>query len=99
MFSKLTSISNGTAGRLAIVAGAALASSGVVQVLHPHTGKTSEVGDWAGYLTLALFAVTLISIVPAFFALARYGNSPRARLAATAAGAGTVLLATPPSAR
>ena len=91
--SKISSIPSTVAGKLAILAGATAASAGVVQVLHPHEGPTSDVGDWAGYLTLSLFAVFLVAIVPTFFALARYANSRRAEQAAKAAAAGTILLA------
>jgi hypothetical protein len=85
--SKIKSISNHAAGKLATVAGASLAASGVVILTHPHASSSTDVGDWAGYLMLSLFGVALAAMAPVFFALARHANSRRAEQAAAVAGA------------
>jgi hypothetical protein len=91
--SKIKSISNHAAGKLATVAGASLAASGVVILTHPHASSSTDVGDWAGYLMLSLFAVALAAMAPVFFALARHANSRRAEQAAAVAAGGTIVLA------
>jgi hypothetical protein len=91
--SKIKSVSNSVAGKLGLMGGAALAASGLVMLLHPHRGATSDVAGWNDYLTLGLFAIALASMAPLFFALTRYASSRRAGQAAAVAAAGTILLA------
>jgi hypothetical protein len=78
-----------TTGALAIAGGAAFAALAALEVTHPHIHEVG-VQTPAEHAILALFAVGMLLIAPAFFTLAGFGS----RLApAKAAAAGLVLLA------
>ena len=89
---KLSSISDGLAGRAAMLAGAAAAAGGVTEIVHSQRHSGNNVVGVAGYLTLSFFAVFLISVAPSFIALARRARSRLAINTAVAAGAGTLVL-------
>jgi hypothetical protein len=89
---KLSSISDKFAGRAAMLAGAAAAAGGLTQIVHSQRHSGNNVVGVAGYLTLSLFVVFLISVAPSFIALARRAQSAVAAKAAVAAAAGTLVL-------
>ena len=89
---KLSSISDGLAGRAAMLAGAAAAAGGVTEIVHSQRHSGNNVVGVAGYLTVSFFAVFLITVAPSFIALARRARSRLAVKAAVAAGAGTLVL-------
>jgi hypothetical protein len=89
---KLSRISDGLAGRAAMLAGAAAIAGGVTQIVHSQRNSGNNVVGVAGYLTLSFFTVFLISVAPSFLALARRARSGAAVKAAVAAGAGTFAL-------
>jgi len=89
---KLSRISDKLAGRAAMLAGAAAAAGGVTEIVHSQRHSGNDVVGVAGYLTLSFFTVFLISVTPSFIALARRARSGLAAKAATAAGAGTLVL-------
>jgi hypothetical protein len=89
---KLSSITDKLAGRLAILAGAALAAGGITELVHSQRHAGNSVVGTAGYLVLSFFTVALISVGPSFIALARNARSGAAMKAALAAAAGTTVL-------
>jgi hypothetical protein len=89
---KLSSISDRTAGRAALVAGAAALAGGVTEIVHSQRHSGNDVVGLAGYLTLSFFTVFLIAVAPSFIALARHARSRLALKAGVAAAAGTLVL-------
>jgi hypothetical protein len=90
--SLLTSLPNRIAGQATILAGAAFAAGGVTEIVHSQRHAGNRVVGVAGYLTLSLFAIALVSVAPSFIALARKARSSAATKAAVAAAAGTTVL-------
>jgi hypothetical protein len=89
--SKLKHISDHVAGKAAMVAGAAFAAEGVVQLIHPQDSG-SEVVGLAGQLVISFFIVALVAMAPAVIALGRYARPGRAQKVATAVAGATTLL-------
>jgi hypothetical protein len=89
---KLSSITDKLAGRLAILAGAALAAGGITEIVHSQRHAGNRVVGTAGYLVLSFFTVALISVGPSLIALAHRTPSSAAMKAALAAAAGTTVL-------
>jgi hypothetical protein len=93
MIPRIVSFSNRVAGKAALIAGAAWAADGVLQLVHPQTKSGSLVVGAAGYTNLTLFMVALFLVTPALVALGEKPNTRLAHLAGLTAASGTFILA------
>lgn len=86
------SLTDRVAGRVTVLAGAAIAAGGAIQATRPDIDET-RVETFTEHLLISLFAVGAALLVPATLALGRRAGTRLASRAAAAAATGQVILA------